>query len=239
MAYAAVKYGIALRAGEATRRLRASAPVDHVLALTGLDLERDAGRVVEIYATYAPFRLLGDAGARHEVGAKYEAGQLADQIARFRRQIIEWQQAGIPDAFLRAAKEAAEGRLSPELAPYLERVGSPDEDLDEITDLLSLAAWSIDRNLQRLHRYEVVDCELCGTPFLSTGARYCRRIAPGSFTHTCLEVAHDLERGLPRAADVRLTKPVTGSRRAEDFAHAVGRLFDRARRRVQARARPS
>ena len=232
MAYAAVKYGIALRAGETTRRLRATAPVDHVLALNGLDLERDAGRVVEIYATYAPFRLLGGPAPR-SVGERYEAGQLADEIARFRRQITAWQDTGVPQVFLRAAREAAEGRLSPELAPYLERVGSPDGELEEIGDLLSLAAWSLDRNLQRLHRYDVVDCERCATPFLSTGARYCRRIAPGSFTHTCLAVAHALERALPRTDEAELAKPPpVRSRPRDEFREAVARLFDRARRRI-------
>jgi hypothetical protein len=171
MAQAEVTYGI-IRLGDPSgveANIRLEQPVNELLALR--DKPGNAGDRIKALLAYGVFGLLGS----------------SDRERAYNR-IRRWRKERIPEAVLRAAKKASEGRLDPWLAPHLARVRfSQGSGADEIPDLLALVAWSIHRAALS-DRYRVARCEWCGLPWFTAGrGRYCERDAPGS-VQTCLQL---------------------------------------------------
>jgi Family of unknown function (DUF6076) len=84
-------------------------------------------------------------------------------------------------AFDRAAVAAAKRRLSPELAPYLERIKfSISPGTDDVPDFVALAAWSLLESLRR-QSLALITCPRCKRPWFGApkGPRHCQRPAPG------------------------------------------------------------
>jgi hypothetical protein len=93
------------------------------------------------------------------------------------------------EAFDRAAKDAAAGRTSPELADHLTRVERLEPRTVEVPDIAAFGAWCLELLLEG-GPIKLATCELCGYPWLPSRAtgHYCQRPAPGRQT-TCRVVA--------------------------------------------------
>ena len=106
------------------------------------------------------------------------------------RTIDAWIRDKLPELFHRAANSAAQGQLSGELSPMLERVTfRPGKRPDSVPDgdLPVLAAWCLDQTLRRAE-IEIRNCESCRVPFItSSGSAFCDRPAPGH-TRSCRDI---------------------------------------------------
>jgi Zn-finger nucleic acid-binding protein len=145
-----------------TLRLPLTAPVNDLLGQLRPSARRSLG-----YLTY--------------LSVKYQALALA---ARTLGDALE---PDVQQTFLRAAKQATEGRVSAELAPYLERLQfAPDGTVDDVPDLSALAAWSLLEAVRR-QPLELRTCPLCKGRWLARPdeSKYCQRVAPGQVHKDC------------------------------------------------------
>jgi hypothetical protein len=196
VALAQVKYGaLQLSAhGVETEGSRLGQPVDDVLALLD-EPERLDQRVYQLLA-WGVFGLLGDlppaTDAERESVAGLDLvalfGERATRLARTR--VRRMARDGTPEAVLRAARQAAKGKLDPWLAPHLARItfsqgGGP----DDVPDLLALVAWCLLRAAEG-DSYRVARCGWCRLWWFTAGkGAYCERPAPGYKGHTCRQAA--------------------------------------------------
>jgi Zn-finger nucleic acid-binding protein len=116
-----------------------------------------------LFVRYAAFRGLGEAG-EHDV----------------------------QETFLEASKSATRGKLSSELAPYLERVKFAPDGTVNVSDLAALAAWSLLGSVRR-QPLELRRCPQCRGQWLARPdeSKYCQRIAPGQIRMDCRTLAKE------------------------------------------------
>jgi Zn-finger nucleic acid-binding protein len=98
----------------------------------------------------------------------------------------------VQQTLLEASKAATKGKLSSELAPYLERVRfAPDGSVD-VSDLAALAAWSLLEAVRR-QALELRTCPQCRGRWLARPdeSKYCQRVAPGQVKMDCRTLAKE------------------------------------------------
>lgn len=186
-------------ADDTTRVCRAIEAFDNIGVfglLAGFDLPPRNKRRLVLAANYL---LLTDdewEGAKREIGEQELNDQPSvnppDELKLFSPTIAELENlesSGAPERYLQAAQEVAGGRFPAEIVSDLQRVRYLPDGSAEIPDWLSLAAWSLDYALHSGRPREVKPCKWCGLPWLAAEtARYCHRMAPGSWKQTCLDL---------------------------------------------------
>jgi hypothetical protein len=168
--------------------LALTAPIDDLLGLRS-----DGGYAAIIGLRYIPLRW----GERELAQLPLEQENLLEALETWQveveQQIRGWLDDGLPDLFLDAVREAAEGgTLSATLAPYVARiVRRPAPKRDEVPDLPTLATWALD-HLMRRSQIEARTCPTCDYPWLAVDSDhdvYCTRPMPGKL-RSCRETHH-------------------------------------------------
>src|SRR3954470_22859610 len=104
--------------------------------------------------------------------------------------LAEAREREVQDAFLLAAKAAAKGKLSADLAPRLERLRFGADGTVDVPDFAALAAWSLLEAVRR-QPLELRTCPQCKAKWLARPEEsdYCQRVAPGQVTRDCRTLA--------------------------------------------------
>lgn len=154
---------LVLRDNGETLRLPLTAPVNDLLG----QLRPSAKRVETDYLPW--------------ITVRYQAfGDRCGVLGEARKRDVQ-------QTFLKAAKEAARGYVSADVAPYLERLRfAPDGTVDDVPDFAALAAWSLLESVRR-QPLELRTCPQCKGRWLARPdeSQYCQRVAPGQVGKDC------------------------------------------------------